>query len=80
MPYPAPIAYDDTNVINYAAGYVCRKIYNSIAHSSQPEKSKLLRCIEGLLKTKDDEGKETSSAKCVNEVDRGSLWHVEEGT
>ena len=77
---PASITYDDTNVINYAAGYVCRKIHNNVAHSSNPEKAELMRCIEGLLKAKDDEGEESSSAEWVNEVDRGGLWHVEEGT
>ena len=80
VPDAAAITYDDTNVINYAAGYVCRKVYNSVAHSSKPEKAELVRCIEGLLKVKDREGQESSSAEWVNEVDRGGLWHVEEGT
>ena len=80
VPDPGPITYDDTNVINYAAGYVCRKIHYSVAHFSKPEKPELLRCVGGLLKVKDDEGKESSSAEWVNEVNRGGLWHVEEGT
>ena len=35
----AAITYDDSNVINYAAGYVCRKVHNTVARSSIPEKA-----------------------------------------
>ena len=41
----AAITYDDSNVINYAAGYVCRKVHNTVARSSIPEKAELLKSV-----------------------------------
>ena len=64
----------------YAAGYVCRKIHKSIHGSSQPDQAELLRCVKALLKDDDDEEAASLSAAWVNEVDRGGLWHVQEGT
>lgn len=72
MSYPAPITYDETNV-NYVAGNVCHKIHNSIACYPKPEKAKLLRCIE------DDEAKENSSVKWVNEREVCGMWRKERG-
>ena len=63
VPDTADITYDDTNVINYAAGYVCRKVYDNVARSPKPEKAHLLKCIEGLLKVKDGEREKSSSAE-----------------
>ena len=76
----ADITCDDANVINYASGYVCRKIYNSIHRSSRPDQAELLHCVKALLKEEDDEEAASLSATWVNEVDRGGLWHVREGT
>ena len=76
----AAITCDDANVINYAAGYVCRKIHRSIHRSSKPDQAELLRCVKALLKEDDDEEAASLSAAWVNEVDRGGLWHVREGT
>ena len=75
----AAITCDDANVINYAAGYVCRKIHKSIHQSSKPDQAELLRCVKALLK-EDDEEAASLSAAWVNEVDRGGLWHIREGT
>ena len=66
----------------YAAGYVCRKIHKSIHRSSKPDQAELLRCVKAL--DDDEEAASLSaaslSAAWVNEVDRGGLWHVREGT
>ena len=62
----AAITCDDANVINYAAGYVCRK---SIHQSSKPDQAKLLRCVKALLKEDDDE---EAASLWVNEVDSGT--------
>ena len=75
----AIITCDDSNVINYAAGFVCRKIHNSIFHSSQPDKLELLGCIKALLQ-EDDEERTSPSAAWVTEVERGGFWHVREAT
>ena len=76
----AAITCDDANIINYAAGYVCRKIHSSIHRSSRPDQAELLRCVKALLKEDDEEEAVSLSAAWVNEVDRGGLWHVREGT
>ena len=76
----AVITFDDSNVINYAAGFVCRKIYNTVNHSTRPEKAELLSCIKALLKEEGEEEAEYQSATCVNEVDRGGLWRVQEAS
>ena len=71
---PASITYEDANVIRYAAGYVCRKIYDQIEKSSRPNKVDLMKCVMMLQ----DEDKEptTTTADWVNEVDRGGLWQL----
>lgn len=73
----AVITHDDSNAINYTAGFVCRKVYNTVNHSTRPEKAELLSYIKALLK---EEEVESQSATWINEVDRGGLWHVQEGT
>ena len=40
----------------------------------------MLTCIKALLKEEDGEEPESQSATWLNEVDRGGLWHVQEGT
>ena len=71
--------YQDANVIRYAAGYVCRKTNDKIQRSDTPNKSELTKCVMGLLEEEEKEPA-TASADWVNEVDRGGLWHVREGT
>ena len=51
-----------------------------IHRSSKPDEAELLRCVKALLKGDDDEEAASLSAAWVNEVDRGGLWHVREGT
>ena len=77
-PEAAIITVDDANVINYAAGFVCRKVHDSILRSSRPDKLELLGCV-ARLKEGDEEGTSPSGA-WVTEVDRGGLWHVSEAT
>ena len=65
----AIITSDDSNVINYAAGFVCRKIHNSIFHSSRLDELKLLGCVKALLQEDDEEGTSPSAHCCMS--DRG---------
>ena len=58
----AIITCDDSNIINYAAGFVCRKIHNSIFRSSRPDELKLLGCIKAQLQEDDKEGTFPSAA------------------
>ena len=76
----APITYEDANVIRYAAGYVCRKIHDKLQTSTLPNKSQLTRCVMGLLEEEDEQTPSSASDYRVNEIDRGGLWHVQEGT
>ena len=75
----ASITYEDANVIRYAAGYICRKVYDKIQKLSQSNKPQLMKCVMELLE-EDGAVPFTASADWVNEVDRGGLWHVREGT
>ena len=43
-------------------------------------KPELLKCIKALLTKEYREKQQSQSATWLNEVDRGSLWHVQEGT
>ena len=74
------ITYNDSNVFNYTTGFVCQKIYNTVNCSTRPDNAGLVMCIKALLKEEDVEEPESQSATWVNEVDRGGLWHVQEGT
>ena len=76
----AAISYEDANAIHYTAGYVCRKTYNKIQCSNLPAKTELTKCVMGLLKDNEEEAVASSAADWVNEVDRGGLWKVQEGT
>ena len=76
-----PITYEDANVIRYAAGYVCRNVHEKVKKSRQPNKNELLQSVTDLVDA--NRGKEPSSTPTtawINEVDRGGLWHVKEGT
>ena len=67
--------------MRYIAGYVCKKvrIRRSIETSLRPNKTELLKCVEGLL-SDGDEDDESPSADWVDVVDRGGLLRVKEGT
>ena len=73
-----PLSYEDVNVIRFAAGYVCRKVYTKVNNSRHPNKEELLSCIMELVERGDVEP--SSSTDWVREVDRGGLWHVNEST
>lgn len=47
-PEPENLSYEDADVVNYIAGYVCRKVRKNIEVSSRSNKQQLLSCVEGL--------------------------------
>ena len=76
-----PLTCEDANVIRYAAGYVCRKVYEKIRKSSRPNKDELLQSITDLVDAnRGQEPSPTPTTAWIMEVDRGGLWHVKEGT
>lgn len=81
LPPVQPITYEDANVVRYAAGYVCRKVYEKIKKSGFSNKDGLLESVIVLVDA--DRGQDaspTSTTAWIKEVDRGGLWHVKEGT
>ena len=71
------ITYEDTNVVQYIAGYVCWKVQMKIEKSYHTNKVALPECLESNFS---DEEKEiaTASADWVDVVDRGGLVHVKD--
>ena len=69
------ISYENANVISFAAGYVCRKVYAKVKNSRSPNKEELLSCIMELVE-RDEYVEPSSSANWVKDVDHGGLWHV----
>ena len=57
---------------------MCRKTQDKIQPSSLPNKSRW--CVMGLVDEEDEYTSSSASADWVNELDRGGLWHVREGT
>ena len=51
----AIITCDDSNLINFAVGFVCHNVHNSIFRTSRPDKLKLLGYVMALLQD-DEEG------------------------
>ena len=81
LPPVQPMTSEDANVVRYAAGYVCQKVYNKIEEPRRLNKDELLKSIIDLVDA--DRGQEPSpslTTACIKEVDRGGLWQVKEGT
>ena len=76
----APLSLQEENVINYAAGYVCRAIRKRLERSSDSEKAELILCVMELLQDDDEDNSTTDDQEWVNLVDRGGLWHISENT
>ena len=73
-----------TNVVQYIAGYVCRKVQTRIDQSSLPNKPSLAACLHALLEDEprrvENSDRVSSSINWIKAVDRGDLLHVKEGT
>lgn len=81
----APLSLQEENVINYAAGYVCRAIRKRLERSTNPQKAELILCVMELLGDENDDDDDedhstTQDQEWVNLVDRGGLWHISENT
>lgn len=51
----APLSLQEENVINYAAGYVCRAIRKRLERSTNPQKAELILCVMELLGDENDD-------------------------
>lgn len=81
LPPVQPVTYEDANIVRYAAGYVCRKVYVKVKKSRRSIKDELLKSIIDLVDANRGQDRfPTPTTAWIKEVDRGGLWHVNEGT
>ena len=72
---------DETNVLRYVAGYVCRHLRKKIERSKHPLKEELVLCLMSLVKDDSGEVDDVGTAEeWTNIINRGGLWHVKSTT
>ena len=69
-----PITQLEENAICYIAGYVCRKVQETLRSSELPHKEDMILFISDLSGHESDETKGTE--EWTNGIDRGGLWHI----
>ena len=70
---PDPIREEESHALRYVAGYVCRKVKHKVESSSHPDKKDIVLFLNDLKVI--EEGEDS----WIKRIDRGGLWHVNEG-
>jgi len=70
--------YVEQNAVHYVAGYTCRKLYDTIQSSSNPNKNTMILYLSEMAG--DDSDVNMGSEDWTNTLDRGGIWLVSDYT
>jgi hypothetical protein len=73
-----PLTWEEENALRYVAGYVCRRVQESLKRSTRPDKEKMVLFMIHL--SGDEDMEERGTETWTDSIDRGGLWHVNDIT
>jgi hypothetical protein len=77
-PYQSLSKWEEENALRYVAGYVCRRVQESLKRSTRPDKEKMVLFMIHL--SGDEDMEERGTETWIDSIDRGGLWYVNDIT